>query len=117
MKVIDLELPPSVSLNYNKGRKYYYSKKEQKEYIMFAPYSQSCSPLYRYDFSIDKWEPFTNYPMGIKVSCALLTVDNVNNCMYIFRGSDPLFAKFDFNSNEWTIIHQEILYNGWCKSS
>ena len=102
--LVSLSPPPSINIDYSKLQ-YYHSKKNNKEYIIFAPHTNSNLPLYRYNFNTNKWDKFTKYPNQIISMCSILSIDQINHLLYISGGFRPCLATYNFNTNKWNIIH------------
>ena len=102
LTIIELELPPTTTVRYPHPQ-YYYSKQEQKGYIILAPGGKDSSQIYRYDFVANKWEAFVNYPDNAAPRCSILSIDQKNDILYLTHGLHPLLIILDINTKKWTV--------------
>ena len=81
--IAQLKKPVNLSVRWPRLMSYY-SKTDNKEYIILAPGSDDNKPLYRYDFNTNRWDPFTQYPTGIIATFALAAIDEAHDLLYVF---------------------------------
>ena len=62
--------------------------------------------MHFYDISNDKWIGFVDYPQSVRPLCSLLTIDAVNDLLYITHGVYPLLMILDINTKEWKVEHK-----------
>ena len=103
LHIIDLELPPSVTVVYTQIHSYF-SKKHQKEYLIFAPGSSSGSGIHLYDISENKWSFLIKYPQTINLMCAISIIDAKRDLLYVLGGLDSCFAVLDLITEKWSVI-------------
>eukprot|EP01083_Nonionella_stella_P254744 875078_1 len=83
---------------------YYYSKKEDKEYIILTPHIYDTNKCFKYDIVEDEWIHFATYPQGLKPECHTSTMDEENDLLYLTHGWSDIFATFNMNSNKWNVM-------------
>eukprot|EP01083_Nonionella_stella_P314281 1131636_1 len=83
---------------------YYYSKKEDKEYIILTPDIRDTNKCFKYDIVEDEWVHFATYPQGLTPQCHTSTMDEENDLLYLTHGLYDIFATFNMNSNKWNVM-------------
>ena len=102
--MISLKPPPSCLYSCPKMM-YYYSKQDNKDYMILTPHSENSRKCSKYDFEKDEWIiGFTKYPQGIDPDCHSAAIDEEKDLLYISHGQvTEMFAVLDLNTNKWTI--------------
>eukprot|EP01083_Nonionella_stella_P152619 489494_1 len=83
---------------------YYYSKQEDKEYIILTPTIDDTDKCFKYDIAKNQWIHFTTYPDGLKPECHVSTIDEENNLLYVTHGFNNIFATLNMNTNQWNVM-------------
>eukprot|EP01084_Bolivina_argentea_P108561 194014_1 len=82
---------------------YYYSKHDQKEYIVLTPSSEDTNKCYKYDILKNEWIHFCTYPDTIKAVCHSAAIDQETEILYIVYGHNSIFGIYDMVNNFWTV--------------
>eukprot|EP01083_Nonionella_stella_P163219 536483_1 len=96
-----LELPPQTEHRYP-NLVYYFCQKDEKEYVILAPFVEDSKHCYKYDIKQNKWIKFAKYPVQAK--CHSLAVDQDNDLLYISHGHNRIFAIYNLVKNKWNTI-------------
>ena len=82
---------------------YYYSKKDNKEYILFLPPYMNRK-LHRYDVATNKWNKIGDTLSNNFITRAAGTViDPINDELIIFHGLTNVFGIFDLKNEKWKV--------------
>ena len=97
-----LHNPPGTNVKYPCPK--YWCSNNGKDYFILAAGGEDKLGVLAYNFDADKWELWCDYPENVNPECAISTIDEKSNLLYLSHGLDPLLAILDLESQEWSVI-------------
>ena len=73
---------------------YYYSIKQEKEYIIISPHYKDKNNCYIYDIDKNKFNKLTDYPNNFSPSWHLHIIDQQKDKYYIFGGIVQIYLEY-----------------------
>ena len=104
---------------------YWYSKLEQKGFIIFTPWSGDSETrkycLFKYDIQERKYYESKPYDHEISPQACGHAINTDTDELYIFGGHGNVFAKYNLIADEWKFMEfsecglkTNVSYPGWC---
>ena len=91
---------------------YYYNKRKNEEYVIFAPSLWSYNICYKYNITKNEYYNFAPYPKKFSTYSHGHAVEPKDGKYYIFAGGKRILGEFDLNSEDndakWKVHHHDV---------